>query len=151
MADIGTISLKAIRADIAARLSSNFSLGCTLSVLFNKAITGALQVFRRLRTSSSSSVQRVASVTKRIRSASASALAAVRFIKRFMAFADLRCNPGVSTKIICRFSPVSTARIRCLVVCGFAVTMLTLRPITALINVDLPTFGRPITATSPQR
>jgi hypothetical protein len=40
---------------------------------------------------------------------------------------------------------------RCLVVCGFGVTILILLPMMVLISVDLPTFGRPTTATNPQR
>src|SRR5690606_1566378 len=40
---------------------------------------------------------------------------------------------------------------RCRVVCGRLETMLTLAPTRALTRVDLPTFGRPTTATLPQR
>ena len=37
------------------------------------------------------------------------------------------------------------------VVCTFGVTMEILAPTSALISVDLPTFGAPISATNPQR
>src|SRR5206468_12541361 len=52
---------------------------------------------------------------------------------------------------ICASGRVTTPRMRWRVVCGFAVTMLTLRPTRALTSVDLPTFGRPTMATWPAR
>src|SRR5215212_2837786 len=38
---------------------------------------------------------------------------------------------------------------RCRVVCGLSETIATFPPISALTSVDLPTFGRPATATNP--
>ena len=40
---------------------------------------------------------------------------------------------------------------RCRVVCGLGVTMLTFCPTSALSKVDLPTFGRPTSAAKPLR
>src|SRR5690242_17480241 len=40
---------------------------------------------------------------------------------------------------------------RCRVVCGLAVTMLTFWPTSAFTSDDLPTLGRPTTATIPLR
>src|SRR6266852_300111 len=59
--------------------------------------------------------------------------------------------PGVSTKIICAHGKVLTPRIRVRVVCGLGLTIASLAPTRAFSNVDLPTFGRPIKATKPQR
>ena len=39
----------------------------------------------------------------------------------------------------------------CRVVCGFGVTMLIFSSSSVLISVDLPVFGRPATATNPER
>src|SRR5687767_206105 len=59
--------------------------------------------------------------------------------------------PGVSMKTNCAFSRVATPRMRWRVVWGFAAVMLTLKPTSALTSVDLPTLGRPTTATLPLR
>src|SRR5881275_716177 len=40
-------------------------------------------------------------------------------------------------------------KIRRWVVCGLSETIATFRPTSALTRVDLPTFGRPATATNP--
>ena len=45
----------------------------------------------------------------------------------------------------------STPRIRCRVVLGRGEVMATLVPTMVLTSVDLPTFGRPTTATKPER
>jgi hypothetical protein len=42
-------------------------------------------------------------------------------------------------------------KIRRRVVCGLSETIATLPPASALTSVDLPTFGRPATATKPLR
>ena len=46
---------------------------------------------------------------------------------------------------------VATPRIARRVVCGLSETIATLRPTIALTSVDLPTFGRPASATKPLR
>jgi hypothetical protein len=84
-------------------------------------------------------------------SASASEACALRFIILFRAVRSRRCMPGVSTNSSCACGPVATPTTRWRVVCGRLVTMLTLRPTSALTSVDLPTLGRPTTATKPQR
>src|SRR5690606_17020904 len=61
------------------------------------------------------------------------------------------CRPGVSTNTICASSRVSTAWMRWRVVCGLSDTMATLAPTKRLTRVDLPTLGRPMTATNPER
>src|SRR3989449_4561878 len=42
-----------------------------------------------------------------------------------------------------------TTLFRSLVVCGLSETIATFPPLSALTSVDLPTFGRPATATKP--
>jgi hypothetical protein len=59
--------------------------------------------------------------------------------------------PGVSTSTIWLPPRITTARMRKRVVCGLGETIVTLVPASALTSVDLPAFGAPTTATSPQR
>ena len=50
-----------------------------------------------------------------------------------------------------RSASVTTPRIARRVVCGLSETIATLRPTIALTSVDLPTLGRPASATKPDR
>ena len=84
-------------------------------------------------------------------SASPSAAAAVRFIARLSARRCPRCSPGVSTKAICARGSCSRPIRRWRVVCGRGVTMLSFCPTSAFSSVDLPTLGRPASATKPLR
>src|SRR5690606_17685099 len=59
--------------------------------------------------------------------------------------------PGVSRKIAWKCSSDRIPRTRCRVVCGFRVTMDSLRPMNAVMSVLLPTFGFPSSATYPLR
>ena len=59
--------------------------------------------------------------------------------------------PGVSTKMSCAAPSMAMPRTSVRVVCTFGVTIEILAPTSALISVDLPTFGAPISATKPQR
>ena len=63
-----------------------------------------------------------------------------------------RWTPGrsVSTSWNCS-GTVTTPRIARRVVCGLSETIATLWPTIALTRVDLPTFGRPASATNPDR
>ena len=62
-----------------------------------------------------------------------------------------RWIPGVSTSTICALSVVRMPRMALRVVSGRDEAMAICVPISALISVDLPTFGRPTTATKPER
>src|SRR4051794_19776096 len=62
-----------------------------------------------------------------------------------------RCTPGRSTSTSCHSGVVATPRIARRVVWGLSETIATLRPTIALTSVDLPTFGRPASATKPDR
>ena len=59
--------------------------------------------------------------------------------------------PGVSTKMSCAAPSMAMPRTSVRVVCTLGVTIETLVPTSALISVDLPAFGAPISATKPQR
>ena len=60
-----------------------------------------------------------------------------------------RWKPGRSTSTSCQSSPFATPKMRRRVVCGIADTIATFSPTSALTSVDLPTLGRPATATKP--
>ena len=59
--------------------------------------------------------------------------------------------PGVSTSTSCASPSIAMPRSSARVVCTLCETIATLLPTSALISVDLPTFGAPIKATKPQR
>src|SRR5262249_29273960 len=57
----------------------------------------------------------------------------------------------VSTNMRCAPSAMAMPLISVRVVCTLGVTIETLAPTSALMSVDLPTLGAPISATNPQR
>src|SRR5262249_56733942 len=59
--------------------------------------------------------------------------------------------PGVSMNTSCAPSTVAMPRSNARVVCTLCDTIATLVPTSALISVDLPTLGAPISAINPQR
>src|SRR5579862_509546 len=83
-------------------------------------------------------------------SASASSCVTRRAIRSVSASSG-RCTPGRSTSTSCQSGPVATPRIARLVVCGRLEVIATFVPTIAFVSVDLPTFGRPATATKPAR
>jgi len=61
-----------------------------------------------------------------------------------------RCSrtiPGVSKSTIWWSGPQARPTTRCRVVCGLGLTAQSFWPTSALMSVDLPAFGLPITAT----
>ena len=55
-------------------------------------------------------------------------------------------------KTSCALPTMAMPRINVVrVVCTFGVTIATLLPVSALVRVDLPAFGAPISAMKPQR
>ncbi len=60
-------------------------------------------------------------------------------------------TPGRSTSTSCASPRIATPRIARRVVCGLSETIATFSPTIALTSVDLPTFGRPASATKPER
>ena len=60
-----------------------------------------------------------------------------------------RWKPGRSASTSCQSSPFATPKMRRRVVCGLSETIATFPPASAFTSVDLPTFGRPATATKP--
>ena len=57
------------------------------------------------------------------------------------------CTPGVSSRTYCKGPRVTTPVMRVRVVWGLEVTMATFSPTRRFVRLDLPTFGRPMTAT----
>ena len=58
------------------------------------------------------------------------------------------CTPGVSSSTYCSGPRVITPVMRVRVVWGLEVTMATFSPTKRFVRLDLPTFGRPMTATN---
>ena len=88
--------------------------------------------------------------TKSAASASASARSTWRCI-RSVSVSRGRCTPGRSTSTSCQSSPVTMPRTSRRVVCGLSDTIATLSATSAFTSVDLPAFGRPASATNPER
>ena len=59
--------------------------------------------------------------------------------------------PGVSMNTSCAWPSIAMPRSSVRVVCTLGVTIATLLPTSALISVDLPALGAPISAMKPQR
>src|SRR5690606_34318269 len=59
--------------------------------------------------------------------------------------------PGVSTITSCPSGRFRMPRMARLVVCGLSLVMAIFSPTSALVSVDLPTFGRPTNVTNPLR
>src|SRR6185295_17601614 len=59
--------------------------------------------------------------------------------------------PGVSMNTSCAFPCMAIPRTSARVVCTLRLTIETLEPTSALVSVDLPAFGAPISAMKPQR
>ena len=74
-----------------------------------------------------------------------------RFCMREVSASRGRWTPGRSVSTSWNSGVVSTPRIARRVVCGLSETIATLWPIIVLTSVDLPTFGRPASATNPDR
>ena len=71
------------------------------------------------------------------------------FCIRSVSSSSGRWKPGRSASTSCQSSPFAIPKIRRRVVCGLSETIATFPPQSALTSVDLPTFGRPATATNP--
>ena len=61
------------------------------------------------------------------------------------------CRPGVSITTSCASGRCRMPRIACRVVCGRDEVIAILDPISALVSVDLPAFGRPTKHANPDR
>src|SRR5262249_45162157 len=100
--------------------------------------------------SASWSRPRLASTSTAAISASSTPAQAVVIIARSSSRLGAKM-PGVSMNTSCDSSTVAMPRSKERVVCTLWETMATFVPTSALISVDLPTFGAPIIATNPQR
>src|SRR6476469_1469509 len=77
--------------------------------------------------------------------------ATTRRCMRSVSMSRGRCTPGRSTSTSCVSPAIATPRIARRVVCGLSETIAILPPTMLLTSVDLPTFGRPASATNPER
>ena len=131
----------------AAMSGRSESFDLLRSVLLMARMTFDASLGRSLRTSRSAGFQPRDSITKTIASTSPSVERTVRFMRRMSWLPTFVWNPGVSMKTIWASGSVTTPSTRSRVVCGFFEVIETFSPIRWLIRVDLPTFGRPMTAT----
>src|SRR4029077_10253693 len=123
----------------------------TRSILLSTRTFGCFTAGRFARIpSASSSIPLLASISSTTMSASCAPLQAVATIAR----SSLRRGakmPGVSMNTSCAFPCMAIPRTSARVVCTLRLTILTLEPTSALVSVDLPAFGAPISAMKPQR
>ena len=150
----GTNSANAWRSCMPFSHGASSARRCTVSSLLairNTGLPASFDADTSASTFASSSPKRPASTTNSTTSTSASTPCTVRFKVRFRAAPCCVWKPGVSTKTNCESPSVRMPVMRCRVVCALADVMLIFCPTSALSKVDLPTFGRPTMATSPQR
>jgi len=137
------------KSSTALRRISSSVVAFTRSVLVNAIHTGgsfrSCPSFSAIRRSSAVKGS-LASSSHRMISASRSASLAAWFIKSPSLCCGL-CSPGVSTNTTWAAGRVRIPSWFLRVVCGFGETAAIFWVSRALISVDLPTLGRPITAT----
>ena len=124
----------------------------TRSILFRTQIRGAGRRLRGARGRSGLPPPdgTVTSTTSRRTSSSRSASCASATMDLFSRWSGL-WSPGVSTNTICPSSSFRIPRRLRRVVCGLSDTIATFVPTSAFTSVDFPAFGRPTTATVPER
>ena len=149
------VSSKASAALSLAVSSSSFGRS-TRSILLRTASLGlpASPSAPRIACVSSLRLASPASFRASISSASTSASAAAPQAEATIARSRRRLGanrPGVSTNTICASPLVRTPRTVERVVCALRVTIDTFSPTSALISVDLPALGAPMSATNPHR
>ncbi len=142
---------KSCRPATRSRNGSSAMRGFMQSILLTASTTGRPTRASRASATSSPAAQRGAATTRMAASAPPSAASPSRFMKCASRLPEAAAVPGVSVRIIRNPGPATRPSTRCRVVCGFGVTMLSLRPASAFRSVDLPTFGRPASTTVPQR
>ena len=131
---------------------SSRARGCTRSILFTAAIAGARGAADALeRTVILRGPLQAPPRPERTRSASSSAAAAVRFMARLRRARLAMMQARGIDECNLRTGQMRTPTMRCRVVCGRGVTMLSFSPTSALNRVDLPTLGRPTSAAKPLR
>mmetsp|Transcript_24276 Transcript_24276/g.35302 ORF Transcript_24276/g.35302 Transcript_24276/m.35302 type:complete len:250 (-) Transcript_24276:238-987(-) len=120
------------------------------STLLMAITRGDFDRFRRSINTCTGKSRSKMSVTSKRTSASATAVFTNFIIPSCSLYEGLSA-PGVSVYTSWWLSPVTTPRIRCLVVCAFDVTILRRSPTSLFISVDFPTLGDPTILTNPAR
>src|SRR5262245_23751784 len=135
-------------ARLATASKADFS---TRSILLMMRILGRPTSVTRARIASvSSSRPRLASISTPTMSASCAPAQACVTMARSSRRLGAKM-PGVSTKTSWERPAMAMPRSKARVVCTLCDTMATLLPTSALISVDLPTLGAPISAMNPHR
>src|SRR5258708_2298530 len=147
-----TMKVAANATRSVALLTSAKSVGfSTRSILLTMRIFGRCNPASRSRRAPvSSSRPRLASISAPTMSASPAPIQAPATMARSSRRRGAKI-PGVSTKTSWACACVAMPRSKARVVCTLWETIATLAPTSALISVDLPTLGAPISATNPQR
>src|SRR5262245_60740163 len=96
------------------------------------------------------SIPRLASINTPTRSASCAPVQALATMARSSRRLGVKM-PGVSMNTSCASPSIAMPRSSVRVVCTLCDTMVTLVPTSALMSVDLPALGAPISAMKPQR
>src|SRR5258708_10487441 len=147
-----TMKVAANATRSVALLTSAKSVGfSTRSILLTMRIFGRCNPASRSRRAPvSSSRPRLASISAPTMSASPAPVQAPATMARSSRRRGAKI-PGVSMNTSWACACVAMPRSKARVVCTLWETIATLAPTTALIRVDLPTLGAPISATNPQR
>ena len=149
-AEIMNVASNFAFAPIACAVASRDGLSVR-STLFSTSTLGFAMSgsFARI-CSASSSTPFLASISSATMSASCAPPQAVVTIARSSRRRGAKM-PGVSIRTSCASPTIATPRTMARVVCTLRETMETLEPTSALVSVDLPAFGAPISAMKPQR
>src|SRR5215218_6576558 len=134
-----------------SRWNSKASASCRGSSILLASKSTGLRARRRIAASSSSPgvIPARASTTNRIRSASAIAACACSATERVMGVGSAMSTPPVSIRRKRRPFQSATTSLRSRVTPGVACTTASRDSVNRLTSVDLPTFGKPTTATVP--
>src|SRR5262252_6708948 len=149
-AEIMKVAAKAKRALAALTIASSADFSTRSILLMSRILGWPTSASRSRIAPASSSRPRLASISTP--AMSASCVPAQAFVTMARSSRRLGAKmPGVSMKTSCEPSTVAMPRSNARVVCTLWDTIATLVPTSALISVDLPTLGAPISAINPQR
>ena len=144
------VAAKAIRSLAALRQSQQGFFLDQIDLVEQQDLLAADLGILSMIASFSSSMPLRASISSTVRSASCAPPHAVVTMARSSRRLGAKI-PGVSTKISCDAPSIAMPRTSMRVVCTLCETIETLEPTSALMSVDLPALGAPISATKPQR
>ena len=147
-AETGTTSAKSASPAAAWRAAATLAREATSILLTTHSLGVATLATSAARKRSPAPTPAAASTSWRTRSTS-DRVPRTRSLSRWPSRVRGLWRPGVSTSTIWPSGRCSTPRTAERVVCGLSETMASFWPRRALSRVDLPTLGRPTSATSP--